>query len=145
MFERKLRASALSPLIFPRSSCTVYTFRGKTNNISGMRGNNNGNIANTCLLFFKFFLIVFLILDQKEHRSLLQAVTLISATQTGCRWLNSYIEQKINLACEPEISAEFSVAPEFSGGVLWNVCAQVGREPPTRVGNGISFRKNSAE
>jgi hypothetical protein len=48
---------------------------------------------------------------------LLQAVTLISATQTRCRRLNSHIEQKRFLPCGPEFSVEFSAPPEFSGGV----------------------------
>jgi hypothetical protein len=53
----------------------------------------------------------------KLCKALLQAVTLISATQTGCRWLNSYIKQKKILACGPEFSVEFYAPPEFSGGV----------------------------
>jgi hypothetical protein len=44
-------------------------------------------------------------------------LTLISGTQTGCRRLDSYIEQKKFLACGPEFSVEFSAPPEFSGGV----------------------------
>jgi hypothetical protein len=47
--------------------------------------------------------------------SLLQGLTLISGTQTGCRRLDSYIEQK--WACGPEFSVEFSVPAELSGGV----------------------------
>ena len=50
-------------------------------------------------------------------RTLLQGLTLISGTQTGCRRLDSYIEQKKFLACGPEYSVEFSAPPEFSGGV----------------------------
>jgi hypothetical protein len=49
---------------------------------------------------------------------LLQGLTWFSATQTGCRWLISYIEQKKFLACEPEFSVDFSAPPEFSGGVM---------------------------
>ncbi len=49
--------------------------------------------------------------------TLLQGLTWFSATQTGCRWLISYIEQKKFLACGPEFSVEFSAPPEFSGGV----------------------------
>ncbi len=49
--------------------------------------------------------------------ALLQGLTLISGTQTGCRRLDSYIEQKKFLACGPEVSVEFSAPPEFSGGV----------------------------
>jgi hypothetical protein len=49
--------------------------------------------------------------------TLLQGLTLISGTQTGCRRLDSYIEQKKFLACGPEFSVEFSAPPEFSGGV----------------------------
>ncbi len=49
--------------------------------------------------------------------TLLQGLTLISSTQTGCRRLDSYIEQKKFLACGPEFSVEFSAPPEFSGGV----------------------------
>ncbi len=45
-------------------------------------------------------------------------MTLISGTQTGCRRLGSYIEQKKFLACGPEFSVEFSAPPEFSGGVM---------------------------
>ncbi len=45
--------------------------------------------------------------------TLLQGLMLISGTQTGCRRLDSYIEQKKFLACGPE----FSAPPEFSGGV----------------------------
>ena len=51
-------------------------------------------------------------------RTLLQGLTLISGTQTGCRRLDSYKkEQKKFLACGPEFSVEFSAPPEFSGGV----------------------------
>jgi hypothetical protein len=49
--------------------------------------------------------------------TLLQGLTLISGTQTGCCRLDSYIEQKKFLACGPEFSVEFSAPPEFSGGV----------------------------
>ena len=49
--------------------------------------------------------------------TLLQGLTRFYATQTGCRWLISYIEQKTFLACGPEFSVEFSAQPEFSGGV----------------------------
>ncbi len=48
--------------------------------------------------------------------TLLQGLTLISGTQTGCRRLDSYIEQKKFLACGPEFSVEISAPPEFSGG-----------------------------
>jgi hypothetical protein len=41
----------------------------------------------------------------------------MSGTQTGCRRLDSYIEQKKFLACGPEFSVEISAPPEFSGGV----------------------------
>ncbi len=51
------------------------------------------------------------------RHALLQGLTLISGTQTGCRRLDSYIEQKKFLACGPEFSVEFSAPPEFSGGV----------------------------
>ncbi len=50
--------------------------------------------------------------------TLLQGLTWFSATQTGCRWLISYIEQKKFLACKPEISVDFSAPPEFSGGEM---------------------------
>jgi hypothetical protein len=50
--------------------------------------------------------------------ALLQALTLISATQTGCRRLFSYIQQKNFLLSGPDFSAKFSAPPEFSGGVL---------------------------
>jgi hypothetical protein len=53
----------------------------------------------------------------KCQTTLLQGLTLISSTQTGCRRLDSYIEQKKFLACGPEFSVEFSAPPEFSGGV----------------------------
>ncbi len=46
--------------------------------------------------------------------ALLQGLMRFSATQTGCRWLISYIEQKKFLACGPEFSADFSAPPEFS-------------------------------
>jgi hypothetical protein len=49
--------------------------------------------------------------------TVLQGLTLISGTQTGCRRLDSYIEQKKFLTCGPEFSVEFSAPPEFSGGV----------------------------
>jgi hypothetical protein len=49
--------------------------------------------------------------------TLLQGLTLISGTQTGCRRLDSYIEQKKFLACGPKFFVEFSAPPEFSGGV----------------------------
>jgi hypothetical protein len=50
--------------------------------------------------------------------ALLQGLTWFSATQTGCRWLISYIEQKKFLACEPEFYVDFSAPPEFSGGEM---------------------------
>jgi hypothetical protein len=50
--------------------------------------------------------------------TLLQGLTWFSVTQTGCRWLKTYIEQKKFLACEPEISVDLSAPPEFSGGVM---------------------------
>ncbi len=50
--------------------------------------------------------------------TLLQGLTWFYATQTGCRWLISYTEQKKFLAWEPEFYVEFSVPPEFSGGVM---------------------------
>ncbi len=53
----------------------------------------------------------------KYKGTLLQGLTLISGTQTGCRRLDAYIEQKKFLACGPEFSVEFSAPPEFSGGV----------------------------
>ncbi len=53
-----------------------------------------------------------------SNGTLLQGLTWFSATQTGCRWLISYIEQTKFLACEPEISVDFSAPPEFSGGVM---------------------------
>ncbi len=49
--------------------------------------------------------------------TLLQGLAWFSATQTGCRWLISYIEQKKFLACGPEFFVEISAPPEFSGGV----------------------------
>jgi hypothetical protein len=49
--------------------------------------------------------------------TLLQGLTLISGTQTGCRRLDSYIEKKKFLACGPKFFVEFSAPPEFSGGV----------------------------
>jgi hypothetical protein len=49
--------------------------------------------------------------------SLSEGLTLISGTQTGCRRLDLYIEQKKFLACGTEFSVEFSAPPEFSGGV----------------------------
>ncbi len=55
-----------------------------------------------------------------QTSTLLQGLTLISGTQTGCRRLDSYIEQKKFLACGPEFSVEFSAPPEFSGGVTEN-------------------------
>ncbi len=57
--------------------------------------------------------------------TLLQGLTWFSATQTGCRWLISYIEQKKFLAWEPEFYVEFSAPPEFSGGVMEN-CSSTG-------------------
>jgi hypothetical protein len=54
----------------------------------------------------------------KSGFTLLQGLTWFSGTQTGCRWLISYIEQKKFLACEPEISLDFSAPPEFSGGEM---------------------------
>ncbi len=51
-----------------------------------------------------------------KQSTLLQGLTLISGTQTGCRRLDSYIEQKKILACGPKFSVEFSAPPEFSGG-----------------------------
>ncbi len=58
--------------------------------------------------------------------ALLQGLTWFSATQTGCRWLISYIEQKQFLACGPEFSVEFSAPPEFSGGVWKSIEHRVG-------------------
>ncbi len=58
-----------------------------------------------------------MVVKGRVYSSLLQAVTWFSATQTGCHWLISYIEQKKFLACGPEFSVEFSAPPEFSGGV----------------------------
>ncbi len=52
----------------------------------------------------------------RDH-TLLQGLTLISGTQTGCRRLDSYIEQKKFLACGPEFSVDFTAPPEFSDGV----------------------------
>ncbi len=57
--------------------------------------------------------------------TLLQGLTWFSVTQTGCRWLISYIEQKKFLACEPEFSVELSAPPEFSGGVM-EMCLSTG-------------------
>ncbi len=57
------------------------------------------------------------ILGFKVFCTLLQGLTRFSATQTGCRWLISYIEQNKFLACGPEFSVEFSLPPEFYGGV----------------------------
>ncbi len=54
---------------------------------------------------------------ETTYPALLQGLTLISGTQTGCRRLDSYIEQKKFLACGPEFSVEFSAPPEFSVGV----------------------------
>ncbi len=50
--------------------------------------------------------------------ALLQGLRWFSVTQTGCRWLISYMEQKKLLACEPEFSVEFSAPPEFFGSVM---------------------------
>ncbi len=61
---------------------------------------------------------IFLQQNRQTDRALLQGLTWFSATQTGCRWLISYIEQKKFLACDPEISVDFSAPPEFSGGVM---------------------------
>ncbi len=47
-------------------------------------------------------------------------MTLISSTQTGCGRLDSYIQQKKFMPFVPEISAEFSVPPDFSGDVFVN-------------------------
>ncbi len=49
--------------------------------------------------------------------ALLQGLTWFSVTQTGCRWLILYIEQKKFLPWRPEFSVEFYAPPEFSGGV----------------------------
>ena len=49
--------------------------------------------------------------------TLLQGLTRFFATQTGCRWLILYIEQKKCLACGPEFSVDLSAPPEFSGSV----------------------------
>jgi hypothetical protein len=57
------------------------------------------------------------IITDRDITTLLQCLTLISGTQTGCRRLDSYIEQQTFLACGPEFSVEFSAPPEFSGGV----------------------------
>ncbi len=54
----------------------------------------------------------------KIYHTLLQGLMWFSATQTGCRWLISYIEQKKFLAWEPKFYVEFSLPPEFSGGVM---------------------------
>ncbi len=67
------------------------------------------NKADNHLAFYDMFL--------SWVNTLLQGLTLISGTQTGCRRLDSYIEQKKFLACGPEFSVEFSAPPEFSGGV----------------------------
>jgi hypothetical protein len=61
-----------------------------------------------CLLYCLFW----------RSTALLQGLTWFSVTQTGCRWLKTYIEQKKFLACEPEISVDLSAPPEFSGGVM---------------------------
>ncbi len=53
--------------------------------------------------------------------TLLQGLTLISGTQTGCRRLDSYIEQKKFLACGPKFSVKFSAPPVISGGVTEEV------------------------
>ncbi len=53
-----------------------------------------------------------------SHFTLLQALTLISCTQTGCHRLDSYIQQKKFMPFVPAISAEFSAPPEFSDDVL---------------------------
>ncbi len=66
------------------------------------------------ILRFQYFLVLFLILNG----TLLQDLTLISGTQTGCRRLDSYIWQKKFMPFVPEISAEFSAPPEFYGDVL---------------------------
>ncbi len=55
--------------------------------------------------------------EEPHHMALLQGLTRFFATQTGCRWLISYIEQKKFLACGPEFSVDLSAPPEFSGGV----------------------------
>ncbi len=57
------------------------------------------------------------IFKQSMRSTLLQGLTFISGTQTGCHRLDSYIEQKNFLACGPEYSVEFSAPPEFSGSV----------------------------
>jgi hypothetical protein len=57
------------------------------------------------------------LVDKQDNHALLQGLTLISGTQTRCRRLDSYIEQKKFLAFGPEFSVEFSAPPEFSGGV----------------------------
>ncbi len=54
---------------------------------------------------------------QAVSAALLQGLTLISGTLTGCRRLDSYIKQKKFLACGPEFSVEFPAPPEFSGYV----------------------------
>ncbi len=41
-----------------------------------------------------------------------------SGTQTACRRLDSYIQPKKFMPFVPEISAEFSTPPEFSGDLL---------------------------
>ncbi len=53
-----------------------------------------------------------------EVPTLLQALMLISGTQTRYQRLESYISQKKFMPFVPEISAEFSAPPEFSGNVL---------------------------
>jgi hypothetical protein len=66
--------------------------------------------------FFEYF-IQHCFICQPSDSTLLQGLTLISGTQTGCRRLDSYIEQKKFLACGPEFSVEFSAPPELSAGV----------------------------
>jgi hypothetical protein len=59
----------------------------------------------------------FLFSPYRDLYTLIQSLARFSATQTECRWLISYIEQKKYFAFGPEFSVEFSVLPEFSGAV----------------------------
>ncbi len=52
--------------------------------------------------------------------TLLQGLMWFSTTQTGCRGLISYIEQKKFLACGTEFFVEISAPPEYSSGVTEN-------------------------
>jgi hypothetical protein len=76
-----------------------------------------------------------------EIPTLLQGLTLISGTQTGCRRLDSYIEQKKFLACGPEFSVEFSAPPEFSGGVLEKqLCTGRARTSDPQITNPVLYQ-----